>query len=581
MKKIVYIIIVVVTLIACSERKDYIEALKRAETIMNKNADSALQILDSLGEHETDFGKHFKMQYHLHRMNAYNKLDTMFHSIETPQELAVYFEKNGNANEKMLAYYLLGRAYYDTHEIPMALDCYKMAIEKADTTDKECNYRQLSRICGQVSEIFYRQNLMQQSIDYSMCEEKYAWIAKDTINALKSIGSRISEYRRLHLTDSVIAITKRVTQQLVKYNYNTTAAGYYSGLAKAYLSKGMIQEARKYLMLYESESGFFDKDGNIQHGRESYYFTKGQYYLATHQYDSAEYLFRKELLLGNDFNNQNTASRGLALLYQQKHMGDSAAKYALYSYEMNDSVYAHMATKEVEQMLGMYDYNRNQEQARQEKERANKEQAKVKLMLNILILSILIILYVARKVYKRRKKEKEAYTQKVSDMAKAQIEIVKLRSIAEHTEELSQLISEKELLIERMENDIESYKEKLGVQKKSADSILEESTLYKNLLKKAGKAQEITNEEWHHVNMMAIDILPNFYKLISSRKLDLNDKEFKTCILIRMHFTPKDIANMLGVSQPYITKIRNNMMPKLFGVEGNSKELDERLMQYT
>ena len=81
--------------------------------------------------------------------------------------------------------------------------------------------------------------------------------------------------------------------------------------------------------------------------------------------------------------------------------------------------------------------------------------------------------------------------------------------------------------------------------------------------------------------MMAIDILPNFYKLISSRKLDLNDKEFKTCILIRMHFTPKDIANMLGVSQPYITKIRNNMMPKLFGVEGNSKELDERLMQYT
>jgi len=132
-----------------------------------------------------------------------------------------------------------------------------------------------------------------------------------------------------------------------------------------------------------------------------------------------------------------------------------------------------------------------------------------------------------------------------------------------------------------MADDIKSYKEKLGSQKKSADSLLEESDIYQNLLKKAGRAEELTNEEWHQANMVAIEIFPNFYKFISSRKLDLNDKEFKTCILIRMHFIPKDIANMLGVSQPYITKIRNNMMLKLFDVEGNSKELDERLKQFT
>ena len=83
------------------------------------------------------------------------------------------------------------------------------------------------------------------------------------------------------------------------------------------------------------------------------------------------------------------------------------------------------------------------------------------------------------------------------------------------------------------------------------------------------------------VNSMVIKVLPNFYKLISSNKHKLNDNEFKTCILIHLHFSPKEISNMLDVSSAYITKLRNNMMVKLFGEVGKSKELDERLMQYS
>ena len=216
-----------------------------------------------------------------------------------------------------------------------------------------------------------------------------------------------------------------------------------------------------------------------------------------------------------------------------------------------------------------------------EKERADKEHRRAYTILNVLCVLILFSTYIARVVYKKRKKERMVYAQKLSDLAKAQIDIVRLRSIADQTAELKQLIAEKETIIAQMECDIDLYKEKLGVQKKSAESLLEESEIYQNLQKKAGKATTLTSDDWHQINMVAIDILPNFYKFISSKKMDLNDKEFETCILIRMHFAPKDVANMLGVSQPYITKIRNNMMPKLFGITGSSKELDERLMQYT
>ena len=581
MKKLLYLIIGVVLLMACSERQEYVRMLEQAKTLMHDEPDSALMIIDSLGQHEAEFGKSFRMRYRLHRLNALNKVDTLFCSTDEARELTDYFDDHGTPNEQMLAYYLLGRAYYDIHESPMALSCFQTATERADTTATDCDYRQLSRVYGQMSNIFYQQNLMRQSLEYSILEEDYAWKGKDTLNALRSVAGTIFIYQRLSKTDSAILKCEEVYSQFRRYGYNNYAVSYLPSIIGNLIEEGYMNRASIYLNAYELESGYFDASHNIEKGREVYYYNKGLYYMSIDKLDSAEYFFRKELRDGKDFNNQNAGSRGLALLYQKRHMPDSAAKYALYSYEMNDSVYAQMATREVEQVQGMYDYSRNQQIAEKAKEKAEREQRIVWAVLTILILLMMASAYIAREVYKKRKEMQQAYSRKVSDLAKAQADIVRLRSLAEHTEELSTLIAEKETEMQKMADEIDSYKEKLGTQRESAESLLEDSDIYHELTKKAGKAVELTNDDWHQVNVLAIETLPHFYKFISSKKLELNDKEFKTCMLVRMHFAPKDIANMLGVSQAYITKLRNNMMPKLFGMEGNSKELDEKLMQFT
>ena len=80
---------------------------------------------------------------------------------------------------------------------------------------------------------------------------------------------------------------------------------------------------------------------------------------------------------------------------------------------------------------------------------------------------------------------------------------------------------------------------------------------------------------------MIIEIMPSFNKFISAKKLELNDKEYKTCILIRLHFIQKEIANMLGVSPAYIAKVCNNAMQKLFGVTGKAKDLEMRLKSFS
>lgn len=77
------------------------------------------------------------MQKRLQQLNEYNKDDSVFYNTTEAQALVDYFEDYGTPNEKMLAYYLLGRAYYDIHEAPMALNSFQAAIEKADTSASE------------------------------------------------------------------------------------------------------------------------------------------------------------------------------------------------------------------------------------------------------------------------------------------------------------------------------------------------------------------------------------------------------------------------------------------------------------
>lgn len=519
-----------------------------------------------------------EMKKRLQRLDAYNKSDSAFTTATEAKAVADYFEDHGTPNEQMLAYYLLGRAYYDIHEAPLALNSFQTASEKADTTAEDCDYRQLSRVYGQMSRLFYQQGLMRQSLLYSDKEESSSLQGKDTLNALRGMVGKVAPYKNLMLVDSAIYFCEKASNLAYKYGDRQFAAAVLGSIISNLVDCKSYTKAKLYMDRYEQESGYFDSNQCINKGMESYYYIKGNYYLSIGKTDSAEYYFRKELNEGKDFNNQNGGSRGLALLFQKTHLPDSAAKYALYSYAMNDSVYAHMATKEVEQMQGMYNYSRNQEIARQEKERADNAHIIIQMICVFSFFFMMIAFVIVREVYKKRKEERMEFKNKVSLLAKTQADVIKLRS---YGSELSQMLADKERETACLAIEIEKYKERIGQQKLSAESLLENSEVYMLLKKSADKALILSDDDWHQTFMMIIEILPNFNKLISSKRPELNDNEFKTCILIRLHFTSKDVSNMLGVTQPYITKVCRSLMQKLFNEEGKSKDLSEKLKQYS
>ena len=54
----------------------------------------------------------------------------------------------------MMANYILGCTYRDLGSAPKALEAYRDAVECADTTDVECDFRQLMLIHSQMAYLY-------------------------------------------------------------------------------------------------------------------------------------------------------------------------------------------------------------------------------------------------------------------------------------------------------------------------------------------------------------------------------------------------------------------------------------------
>lgn len=592
MRKLYNLIFIILLFCGCGSQ-DGQRMLDRAGTVINDDPDSALAILDCMDENHLSRSQRMKRLLLL--TNAQNKCDTIFRSDSIQRILVDYYEHHGSANDRMLAHYLLGRAYYDMGEMPMALECFLKAAECADTTQSDCNYALLSRTYGQASAVFFQQNLLEEDLKYNNLSIKYAWMAKDTLCAINSIVGKIAPYKRLHQKDSVYKLCEVASTLARHCGYNAHSAAILGSNILDLVESHSLQKAKEYMDIYESQSGYFDDNHQIAKGREVYYYSKGLYYLGVEKYDSAEYFFRKELHEGKDFNNQNAGSRGLALLFQRIHQPDSAAKYALYSYAMNDSVYAHMATAEVEKMRSMYNYSRYQKLARLANERSKKLQDKQ----HYSILSIFLLVIVGTFIlWKERQKKKNAYAQykrSIISLARLQSEVIKLHShsnnieqalsqaqayigkMSANTKDMEDLINQKEKEIEQLQSEIQQYPTRRNKDESTIRMKIEKSDIFKYLDKQASTGQQLKNDKWQDVYVLTINAYPEFFRFISSKKYALNEKEFNTCILIRLRLRPKDICNLLGVSLAYISKIRANMMKKLFDEEGSAKEFDERI----
>ena len=517
---------------------------------------------------------HARMRSGLDSINVLNRNSQPF-TIADVQPYVQFFDDHGTANDRLLAHYLLGRAYHEAGEAPMALECYQHALDCADTTAANCNYAQLSRGYAQMSRIFYEQGLYREQLNSTKITVDYAWRGGDTLAALMSYEQEGFAYEALGLIDSAIYVIEDVAKLYTQLGLSSDAAITLGAIVHAIIDKKEYATAQKYLNKYEAESGFFDENGNIAKGREFYYYLKGSLCMGLSQLDSAEYWFRKELNNGMDFTNQNGGALGLARVYEILHKPDSAEKYYRYAYSMNDSVYSHMTTETIKQKQAMYDYSRHQEIARRESDRANRIAHTLWIGLGILAAFTLLVFNVFYYINRKRKDAIRDYKNSLTQMERAQYTIARLQSMDADNRNL---IADNNRIIEDLKVKIRDFEQNAGKKDRlRQEQLLRDSDEYKLFLDYSRKARIPSDEDWQKVHIRLYELFPDFHQLLIVKMHLLNQNEFNACFLVRMHFKPADLMNMLNISSAYANKIRKSLLQKLFDTDGKAENFDEEI----
>nr|WP_297135993.1 hypothetical protein [uncultured Prevotella sp.] len=580
-EKVIYLLLIIMILTSCAGNRKYDDLMQRADSIMSVNDDSAkvaIRMLDGVKSQLPEFSKAQKMRYELLRHKAMNKAYISFTSDSKMKEVVDYYDRHGSANERMLANYVLGCVYRDMHEVPLALEYYNKAAEQADTTAADCDYGTLYRVYSQMGFLFSKQYLPYQLLDAFGKAEKYAYLAKDTLNAIINYQNKGDAYDYLGKKDSVVAINLRSANMFKRIGDNYNAAIALGCNYSYYIEKQDSVNAKKAFEAYFS-TGY---EGNSNYGDAKAFLLceKGRYYMFVSRLDSAFSCLNQSLKLSKSYSNKAAATKVLAQYYARVNKPVLAMKYALKSSEYNDSDLLAVRESQLQQIQAMYNYGRNQEIARKAELKAERITMLVYVLIAGGVVIFLLLTYLYLKQLKKKKEKilvtKHLYDDSLLKLRQKQEELELLRTVNDR--KIADVIKEKEQTINKLEDDLKDIRDKYSNSSLSdVDILLKESSIYKRIKYLELHPKEIMREnDWIELEETIEQLIPSFIPLLKNR---LNVMAYRICLLVKLEISTSSIAILLGLSSSAISKYRKVMLEKLCGRSGKPKDFDEYIRQ--
>lgn len=570
------------SLSSCSNRK-YEQTITRADNLMELSQDSArsaLAILDSIRPDLSKMGKSTQMRYQLVYAKGMNKGYVDFTTDSLMKEIVDYYDNHGTCQQQMLAHYLLGCVYRDLGDSPASLSCYNDAVEKVDTTSSDCDYKLLTRVYEQQGVLFLSQSMPQNALSAYQKAEKYAWIAKDTLSAVLSYEHLGNIYEYMGNMNKVIEVYENASRRYHQYGYPVQAARALGGAIQALILTKQYAKAKKYMDVFEAESGYFQKNSCYSYINYShYYYLKGLYCLESHS-DSAKYWFTKCQEFAKTNNNKSFSAYAWYLYYIKHQQMDSVAKYSEQAFAYNDSANLDMERDLMQKMQAIYDYDRWKNVAHNEEIKATR--ANLTLLVSILVsVSVIIIGILTFLVYRKKRKLELQEKEEQENLIRQQIydtkqELELLRTVNDR--KIADVIKEKEQTINKLKEDLKDIRDKYSNSSLSdVDILLKESSIYKRIKYLELHPKETMREnDWIELEETIEQLIPSFIPLLKNR---LNVMAYRICLLVKLEISTSSIAILLGLSSSAISKYRKVMLEKLCGRSGKPKDFDEYIRQ--
>lgn len=568
---VVFVFILSTLLLSCTGNKTYDRLLTRVDSIMNIADDSAkvsIRMLDGVKPELPKFTKAQKMRYYLLYHKAMNKAYIDFTSDSTMLAVVDYYEHHGSANDKMLAYYILGCVYRDMHEAPMALEYYNKATEQADTTSTNCDYATLCRIFSQMGVLFAKQYLPYQELTALKKAVKYAYLAKDTLNAIRYYQNQSNAYANLNMDREAISINIEAANMFRKYGYIREADIAY------YLKLNEIEKAKQAFVIYNKTN--FKGNLNFKDSFAFLLYEKGLYFMRTNQLDSAYSILNKSLIFAQSLSNKAIVYKTLAQYYLRVNNSVLAAKYALMSTEYKDSDLVEVRNGQLHEMQSMYDYNRNKDLAIVAKQKAEERQFVIYFLLLSAVALFGLAFYIYSLLLSKKSKKitlvQQLYNDSLSKLHTAQKE---LQLIKKQNDLVT--VQEKEKTILKIKNTLKDIQEKFsGSLLSDVDIILQNSAIYRKIqFILIHPKEKLTNEDWIELSDFVEQLIPCFSQILKNY---LTEKEYHICLLIRFRISPSSISNLVDLSNSGVSLSRKRMYEKICGKVGTAKDFDNYVL---
>lgn len=549
-------------LVGCTENRVQMQRLQVIDSLMEAHPQAAYDSLCRFDSLEVpDASRKVAMKCRMLMAKAQNKLYLQLSADTKFQEVVDYYDSKGSDNEKMQAYYLMGCVFRDQKDAPKAMMSYKKAIECADTLRKECDYKVLFGIYGQMADIYRYQYLHKQSIE---CYKKYSYYAAKANNMASYIqGFELiaSEYYALGDTLKAVEQIKKGYRQYKAHGMRQDAAQMLPTLIYVCLQRAQYQQAHYYMDIYEKESGLFDKNNNILTGREHYYKAKGMYFLGINRIDSAEYYYRK---LGRYGFKYETA-QGLLAIYRICLNSDSIKKYSVLCEQEMDKILNGTQANAVVQAASLYDYSRLQQKIN--KEKLSKVRNKYLAILFVFILSLVFIILVRH--YKRIKRKM------AEELNKANKDYVMIaQKMKKACEDLKMLQVDKEAFIQQKQEEVSSlqatlhkYKEKYDLldlaDKNNALLASDVVVRFKEMATQKRNGKKAQENDWQELRLIFQQKLPLLFEKMRTSKL--SPQELKVCMLVYLTMDNTEVATLIDTTTKTVNNAKQKVNNKIFG----------------
>ena len=522
MKRLLFILALTLTLVACNRHSEHWATITEMETIIEERPDSVLNVLQAIDTDEL-IGDEERAKHALLLSMAMDKNYIDRTDFEILQPAIDYYEDNGSATDKLRTYYYQGRIYQNQGNDASAMMSFVNAIDKgAESND---NLTKARTLVAQ-STIYYSLMKWDKVYDVSIEAANYYFelgrVNNYVLSLLRCIGGCIqnNDYDKAkELLDECYQHIDNLPEHIVSemYSYNLLCLSYSDD----------AEVVRRVINEYTEQVA----DSKID------YLTIAGAYTDIGAYDEAESTLQK--IDVNTFKDDYRVLKYYTtLLRVYEHKRDFNSAYEVYKKfnELNDSI-----------VLSIFESDTQFVEERHNLEMAKARETEAKNRLTIIVLgcavALMASLYIINLIRKRLKKSRVENAQLLSE--KALYEQMYNEVVAERNA-LNEMIANNTIKEEAME----VIKKRLGVLNTIIVSHL--SAKYTDIKR--------ANEELEHLIANRNDFIkstrltleenyPHFFAHLHDKGLEEFEIDF--CCLYAIGLKGKDIKAYTNQSRHY------------------------------